>query len=348
MTGTLTPRRTRPPAEPPVDPRIVRRREQVAAELRRRRRRVAGLAVATVVVVAGLVVAVRSPLLDVEELAVTGTDRVAEVRRAGGVDLGDALVEVDASEVRRRLMALPWVASARVQLDWPRVVRVAVTEEVPLAVLVPSAGAADEVTAAGDAEDGGSTPEDAGAEGAADDADDAGPAEGGGAADGSGAEGTSDERDVVGGVVVAAGGRVLGRVGQDGPGAAAVRGLPTVAVAGWSPGDAPSAGQRLRGAVAEILVVVEQTPAPLRPELVRARLDGAGSLSFDLPDGGTVRFGPPEDVPAKLLSLHTVLGGRIERRCLDVVDVREPLRPTVSRRAGCSVPPPTPTGDGGG
>jgi hypothetical protein len=303
MTGTITPRRGRPadhgpakrsaPADVAIDPRIVRRREQVAAQVRRRRGRVVLLAVFTVVVVAALVVALRSPLLDVEDVVVTGTDRAEEVRRAGGVSPGDALVEVDAAEVRRRLMDLPWVASARVRVDWPRSVQVRVREEPPVAVLAPAEGAG------------------------------------------------GDDRSLV----VGRGGRVVARVGDAGFGSEDLRGVTRVGVAAWFPAGAPEPGQVLADPLRDVVVVVEQTPVELRRELSRARTDRAGNLSFELPDGGTVRFGPVEEVPAKLLSVRTVLGGRVERRCLDVVDVREPLRPTVSRRDGCSLPPPT-TGGG--
>ena len=91
----------------------------------------------------------------------------------------------------------------------------------------------------------------------------------------------------------------------------------------------------------DVLVVFEQMPDSLRPELVTGSVAADGSLSFALPSGGTVEFGPAEDVPAKLLAVQTALGGRIERRCLDVLDVREPTRLTIRRVPGCKVPAPT-------
>ena len=42
-----------------------------------------------------------------------------------------------------------------------------------------------------------------------------------------------------------------------------------------------------------------------------------------------------------MLATQTGLGGRIERECLEVLDVREPSRLTIKRRSGCKVPPPT-------
>ena len=94
-------------------------------------------------------------------------------------------------------------------------------------------------------------------------------------------------------------------------------------------------------AVRDALVVLEQVPASLAEELTRATMTADGSLTFALDDGGAVRFGPPEEVPAKLLATATALGGRIDRACLDVLDVLEPTRPTISRRDGCVVAPPT-------
>lgn len=290
MTSTLTRRPV--PTEPPpeVDPRFDDRMRAVTDEQRRRRRRVLWAVVVSVLIVAAAVGAARSPLLDVEELAVTGTDRTAEVGRAAGIAVGDPLVEVDAEAARRRLMDVPWIASARVRVDWPRKVRVRVVEESPVAVLRPPEGP---------------------------------------------------------GRVVAAGGRVIGTVGAAGFDADALEGLPRfrVAAAGVVEGTEP--GEVLRQDLVRVVVVAEQLPAGLRDQLVDARLDRGGRLSFDLPDGGAIRFGPPEDVPAKLLSASTVLSGRVELACLDVVDVREPLRPTISRRAGCQVPPPTSSGAAG-
>lgn len=299
MTSTLTRRPVPTEPTPEVDPRIDDRRRAVTDEQRRRRRRVVGAVLASVLLVAAAVAAVRSPLLDVEQVRVAGTDRVDEVARAAGVAVGDPLIEVDASDARRRLMALPWVASARVHVDWPRQVRIRVVEEVPVAVL----RAAD------------------------------GPAR-----------------------VVAAGGRVIGSVGDRGLDQDALDGMPRVRVQSSRSLGSTEPGDVLPEDLVRVVVVVEQLPAGLRDQLVDARLDRAGRITFELPEGGSVLFGPAEDVPAKLLSVSTVLGGRVELACLDVLDVREPLRPTISRVDGCDVPPPTTsagtrsanTGGGGG
>jgi cell division protein FtsQ len=120
-----------------VDPRIQARRDQVDRERAQRRRRrtvVAGLVVATL----GLAwLVVHSPLLAVRRVEVTGTPHVppAEVRRVAGIATGQHLVGLDAGAARARLLALPWVADARVRVDWGGTVRMSVTERRPVAAV---------------------------------------------------------------------------------------------------------------------------------------------------------------------------------------------------------------------
>jgi cell division protein FtsQ len=317
VTGTIAPpggpraRRggrdgARTPEVVEEDPRIARRRREVAQERRHRRRRwVVAAAAVALVLVAGVLVT-RSPLLDVDHVRVTGTSGPggasgpkahvtdAAVLRAAGVSTGDPMVGLDAAAVRRRIDAVPGVASARVTLDWPSTVRIAVTPEAPLARI---------------------------------------------------RVGSTD-------VVVARGGRVLG----SGAVAGDVGALPVIAAAGLD-GGALRPGHRVPRVLADALVVFEQMPDGLRGTLGTAALDAAGDLTFTLPaagrssggsngvsaarSGGTVRFGPPEDVPAKLLAAASMLGGQVELACLDELDLREPPRATISRVAGCAVPAPT-------
>jgi cell division protein FtsQ len=264
---------------PDEDPRLARRRRAVeeAPRRRRRRNRVGVAAVVAVVVAAGG--ATRTPLLDVDRITVSGTHRVdrARVLAATGLSVGDPIVDVDAAAVRRRVMAVPGVASAAVDVRWPSSVAVRVTEERPLARLLVGGGE----------------------------------------------------------VEVARGGRILGR-----PDAAAAA-LVALQVDGLAARDL-RAGTEVPAAVRDALVVLEQMPADLLRRLPTATLDRSGSLGFAVADdGGTVRFGPPEDVPAKVLATVTMLSGAVELKCLDVLDVREPTRPTISRRGGCAVPAPT-------
>jgi hypothetical protein len=184
---------------------------------------------------------------------------------------------VDAAAARRRIMALPGVASARVAVEWPDTVRIRVTEERALARVVLADGAFD----------------------------------------------------------VAWGGRVVRRATGDGAG------LPTLSTTAVG-SSALRVGRTVPELLGDALVVFEQMPTSLRASMAQATLAADGSLSFSLAGiGGTVRFGPPEEVPAKLLAAASMLDGQVVTACLDVLDLREPTRPTISRRAGCTLAPPT-------
>jgi cell division protein FtsQ len=132
------------PEAPPVaiDPRIRARRIEVRRDAGRRRlRRLVWLAGGLGVLVLG-VGATRSPLLDVDRVAVLGADSTgpAAVVAASGVTPGDRLVGVPLGEVAERVRRLPWVASATVARSWPGTVRITVVERVPVAALAATQG----------------------------------------------------------------------------------------------------------------------------------------------------------------------------------------------------------------
>ncbi len=104
----------------------------------------------------------------------------------------------------------------------------------------------------------------------------------------------------------------------------------------------PAADGAVPAAVADALVLVEQLPAGLVPVLGTGRLAADGTLEFERPDdAGVVRFGPPEEAPAKVLAAATMLTGPVDLDCLAVLDLREPSRPTILRRRNCNVGAPT-------
>lgn len=275
MTDTLA-----PPA-PTEDPRIAARRLEVVGGTRRRRR-VVLLVVGSILGVVSLAVGLlRSPLFAVDRVVVTGgaaVDRAAVVT-ATGVRPGDAIVDVDPGRVRAAVMALPMVASARVERDWPDTVRVVVTDEVPLATLAAA----------------GRT------------------------------------------VLVGRGGRIL----ADAAGSGSQAKLPRIDAADGVLGSMPRAGATLPDAVLGAVVVLEQLPARVAGRLAGVAVAPSGALSLKMGDGSErVDVGPAEDLPAKLLAIESVLAA-VDLDCLDVLDVRDPTRPTITRRAGCTLAPPT-------
>jgi cell division protein FtsQ len=116
-----------------VDPRIRERRVAVVrAQGRRRLRWLIAIAVFGILVAVGWLV-IHSPLLDVDDVRVTGTQLVApaDVRRASGVRTGDALLFVDTGAAERRVEQLPWVDEASVERRLSGELVVKVTERRP-------------------------------------------------------------------------------------------------------------------------------------------------------------------------------------------------------------------------
>lgn len=291
MTQTVLPpkRGQEPPSPDPPDgagedPRFARRRMDVAGALRRRRRIVLAVIGCVVGVGAAVVGLLRSPLFAVDRVQVIGagkTDRGAVVA-AGGVHPGDAIVDVDPALVRAHVMAVPSVASARVERIWPHTIRITVTEEIPLATF-----------------------------------------------------------DVDGrSVVVGRGGRIISENGAPGP-ADGGAGLRHVVVAAGVVAHLGKPGDGLPDDLAPIVAMVEQLPPRLAAGVQEVSVGADGALSITLrDDGGRVDLGASEDIPAKLLAVESILAG-VDQHCLAVLDVRDPTRPTISRRAGCAIAAPT-------
>ena len=106
---------------------------------RRMRPFLAGFAVLVAIAI-GAWVLLASGLFDLEKVRVTGAERVRPetVQAAAGVTVGDPLVRVDPAEVRRRVAAIPAIASVTVTRAWPSGLDIRVTERAAvLAMPVP-------------------------------------------------------------------------------------------------------------------------------------------------------------------------------------------------------------------
>jgi cell division protein FtsQ len=127
------PRRTKPS----MDPRIHRRWTQVRRDEGRRRLRVVVIALVVLGLALGGVALTRSPLMNVDRVVVdgathTGNDKVVAAAHLGG---HPAMIDVNAAAVARRVAALPWVARATAQRNWPATVRITVEERQAVAAL---------------------------------------------------------------------------------------------------------------------------------------------------------------------------------------------------------------------
>jgi cell division protein FtsQ len=120
-----------------TDRRIMERRRAIIAERVRRRRRQVMIGLILVVVAAGLYQLARSPLFGLSAVRVQGAGATtrAAVLAAAGLHPGEPYLAIHLDQVRRRVEALPTVASARVSRAYPSSLRIAVTERRPAAVV---------------------------------------------------------------------------------------------------------------------------------------------------------------------------------------------------------------------
>lgn len=125
-----------------IDPRIRARRIAVRKQAGRRRLRRLVLLTALAAVALAAVVVLESPVLDVDEIAVAGTDVLDEavIADAAGIDFGAPMLLTDLDAAARSVESLAWVEEASVSRDLPGRVVVEVAERTPSATV--SAGGA--------------------------------------------------------------------------------------------------------------------------------------------------------------------------------------------------------------
>lgn len=120
-----------------VDPRMRSRRIEVQRDAGRRRLRRVLTVLGTVgALLAGYAVT-QSPVLDVDHIRATGGEHTdgGAVAFASGIGRGEPMLGLDTGAVARRVEALPWVSTARVERRWPGTVRITITERAPAAVV---------------------------------------------------------------------------------------------------------------------------------------------------------------------------------------------------------------------
>ena len=137
MTGTLV--------DPPlfdaaeldgeVEPRFRIRRVEVRKAERRRRHRLVIMVLAVMLLVGGAVLALYSPLLDVDHLDIEGLRHLdaSTVGAASGIAEGQQMVDLNTEAAIDAISALPWVQRVTVTRRWPDTVEMRVVERRPIA-----------------------------------------------------------------------------------------------------------------------------------------------------------------------------------------------------------------------
>jgi cell division protein FtsQ len=113
-----------------IHPRFRARRIKVRRDQGRRRLRRLG-ALAALVALLGVGYGVtRSPLLDLDRVAVTGAVQTDEqtLLEAGGLRLGTPMTDLDIDRARSAIARLAWVDTVQIRRSWPSAVEVTVTE----------------------------------------------------------------------------------------------------------------------------------------------------------------------------------------------------------------------------
>lgn len=117
-----------------IDERIAERRRDVRNQERRRRLRRTILVAAAVVVIVALVLVERSALVALEEVQVTGLERLEpeDVVEAAALPLGTSTLRLRLRAAEQRVADLPLVASVSARRVDPLTVRIEVVERVPV------------------------------------------------------------------------------------------------------------------------------------------------------------------------------------------------------------------------
>ena len=120
-----------------VDPRFRQRRIAVRRQAGRKRLKRLGVLVAVAAIALTTALVLRSPVLDVDTVAIDGARHVSAdtIRETAGIGVGSPLLLADLAGAEEALEALPWVEDAQVTRDLPDRVVVEVDERVPAAVV---------------------------------------------------------------------------------------------------------------------------------------------------------------------------------------------------------------------
>ncbi|GMQ93066.1 MAG: hypothetical protein BMS9Abin12_0543 [Acidimicrobiia bacterium] len=121
-----------------MEPRVAQRRKTVSEDRARRRLKWILIVIALVATVLSTLWLIRSPILSIRQVDVTGAEHSdpGAVVQALGMGIGTPTIDVDGTEITVRILEDPWVASVDVDIIWPGSVLIDVVERTPVAAVL--------------------------------------------------------------------------------------------------------------------------------------------------------------------------------------------------------------------
>lgn len=117
-----------------MDTRVADRRKGVSEDKARRRLRWVLAVLVVILVAVGAFWLIRSPVLSISTIDVTGVERTDPVAIITdlGMGVGRPTIDVDGRAIEAAIERDPWIAEATVSVVWPGTIHVDVTEHQPL------------------------------------------------------------------------------------------------------------------------------------------------------------------------------------------------------------------------
>lgn len=118
-----------------MEPRVAERRKSVSEDRARKRLRWILVVIALAAAVFGSLWLIRSPILSIRQIDVTGaqfTDPRA-VLHSLEMGIGTPTIDIDGAAITMSILDDPWIEAAKVEILWPGSILIDVTERTPVA-----------------------------------------------------------------------------------------------------------------------------------------------------------------------------------------------------------------------
>lgn len=118
-----------------MEPRLAERRKSVSEDRARKRLKWILVVIALLAVVFGSLWLVRSPILSIRQVDVTGAQfsNPRAVLQSLAMDIGTPTIDIDGDAITMSILEDPWIESARVEIRWPGTIQIDVIERTPVA-----------------------------------------------------------------------------------------------------------------------------------------------------------------------------------------------------------------------